>query len=57
MKEDYYQTKRYMNDVMFQLEDDIEALEKWSAYNQDRELDEIIELKKKLEALKVKLDE
>ena len=41
----------YLGHTLFGLQGDIADLEEWSVYNDDQLLDEIIEVKKKIEEL------
>ena len=53
-KTDLY-NKQFLEDIIYLLNCNIEAIEAWSVYNEDKYLDEIIEIKKMVEKLKEKI--
>ena len=53
-KTDSY-NKSYLEDTIYLIGCNIKDLEEWSAYNEDKYLDEIIEIKNMAEKLKEKI--
>lgn len=55
--ESYIQTKRYLLDTISEIEDGIDDLTKWTAYNDDDFSWEIMEFQKLFEELKKKIED
>ena len=52
---DYIQTERYLKDLLYIINTNLTDLEFWCVMNQDKCLDEVIEIKEAFEKLKEKL--
>ena len=50
-----FYTKKFLEDSIYLLEEQLQDIEKWSVYNDDKHSEEISEIKEKVEKLKSKL--
>ena len=54
-KTNLYYSKQYLKDTIYLLNPEIEDLETWSAYNDDKYNEEIADIRKAFEKLKKKI--
>ena len=54
-KTNLYYSKQYLKDTLFMINSEIEDLETWSAYNDDKYNEEIADIRKAFEKLKKKI--